>query len=127
MLNEEGLTAAVRAVIQEIQLRDFGHRKANGDFVTTGPKIDLLEAQARKAAGAAITAYLSTVEKPETGVTSAEIRAFRAKYREIFPRSHPDRATIIELLTASKIAVSDASKAFREHLPTPPASATKGE
>jgi len=50
------------------------------------------------------------------GVSEAEIKAFREKYREIFPGSHPDRQTIIELLTASKEAVSAASEAFRSTL-----------
>ena len=52
----------------------------------------------------------------EATVTDAEIKAFRTKYREIFPGSHPDRQTIIELLTASKRAVSAASEAFRSAL-----------
>jgi len=114
MLNEEGLKAAVRAVIQEIQLRDFGHRKANGDFVTTGPKIDLLEAQARKAAEAAITAYLSTIEKP---VDKWAI----------------DNSTPSPILTYENCSVIQDEQAYyvldlvRNAASTPPASATKGE
>jgi len=55
-------------------------------------------------------------DSPELGgahVSDAEIKAFREKYREIFPGSHPDRQTIIELLKASKAAVAAASEAFR--------------
>lgn len=57
-------------------------------------------------------------------VSDAEIKAFRLKYREIFPGSHPDRQTIIELLTASKEAVRAGSEAFRRALSA--ASPTKG-
>lgn len=46
-----------------------------------------------------------TPANPAKGVTTAEIKAFREKYREIFPGSHPDRQTIVELLNASKEAV----------------------
>lgn len=54
------------------------------------------------------TEYRADARSDAPVVGDAEIKAFREKYREIFPGSHPDRQTIIELLTASKQAVSAA-------------------
>lgn len=59
-LDKRGLEAAARKIITVMQLQDFGHEDPEGNFHTTGQKIDKLEQSAAIAAEAAIRAYLST-------------------------------------------------------------------
>lgn len=61
-ITDEMLKTATKAIIIQMQCYDYGHLREDGNFVTTEEKINLLEARAKEAARAALSAALSGME-----------------------------------------------------------------
>lgn len=74
-IETKALAAAKKQIILAMQLHDFGHEDAKGNFRTNAPKIYKLEECAAKAAEAAIRAYLAALDSPigEQGVKPLDL------------------------------------------------------